>query len=373
MITPTFGPYNEFTLLARIKFSNTGLQNIFSGSLAAWYPSTSNGDIRWYDGVNWRLSSSILNDSEWHEIAFVFENGVHRIYIDGLFEYQADEGTYSEGTITTIGSINYHNQRFFEGEIDMVKIYSQALTENEIEESFTEHFNSSLTLFSGQIGIGTPTPSDKLDIHQGGVVLSTPNQSISDGTNLNGLKWIVEDNSSGRISEEAAAIKFLGTGTWNGSASPSLLSFETIGTAGGGTVQRMIIDSQGNVGIGTQNTFGYRLAVNGTIGSTEVKVENTSAWPDFVFEKDYELLTLQEVEQHISEKGHLPEIPSEEEVTENGINLGEMDAKLLMKIEELTLYMIDINKRVNQLEQENSELKENNKELRKEIFSLKSN
>ncbi len=59
---------------------------------------------------------------------------------------------------------------------------------------------------------------------------------------------------------------------------------------------------------------------------------------DFVFENDYELRTLEEVEQHINEKGRLPEIPSETEVTENGINLGEMNAKLLQKIEELTLY-----------------------------------
>ena len=66
-------------------------------------------------------------------------------------------------------------------------------------------------------------------------------------------------------------------------------------------------------------------------------------------------------------------MPSESEVIENGINLGEMDAKLLQKIEELTLYMIDMNKRVNQLEQENIELKESNQELKAEISTLKSN
>ena len=78
---------------------------------------------------------------------------------------------------------------------------------------------------------------------------------------------------------------------------------------------------------------------------------------NFVFESGYELRTLEEVEEHIKEKGHLPEVPSEAEVVENGINLGEMDAKLLQKIEELTLYMIDMNKRMNQLEMENQELK----------------
>ena len=106
----------------------------------------------------------------------------------------------------------------------------------------------------------------------------------------------------------------------------------------------IVQSTTGNVGIGTTHTFGYKLAVNGVIGSTEVKVENTSAWPDFVFSDNYELQTLEEVEEHINEKGHLPEIPSEAEVSENGINLGEMNAKLLLKIEELTLYLIEQNK-----------------------------
>ena len=111
------------------------------------------------------------------------------------------------------------------------------------------------------------------------------------------------------------------------------------------------------VGIGTTSPDpNYMLSVNGSIRSKEVKVE--ANWSDFVFYDNYKLRTLEEVEQHINEKGHLPEIPSEAEVTENGINLGEMNAKLLQKIEELTLYMIDMNKEVKQLKSENQELKE---------------
>lgn len=67
-------------------------------------------------------------------------------------------------------------------------------------------------------------------------------------------------------------------------------------------------------------------------------------WSDFVFNDDYDLPTLQEVEKHIREKGHLKNIPSAKEVEENGIQLGEMNAKLLPKIEELTLYILDIKK-----------------------------
>jgi hypothetical protein len=115
-------------------------------------------------------------------------------------------------------------------------------------------------------------------------------------------------------------------------------------------------DSNGNVGIGTTNTANYKLAVEGTIGAREVTV-NTDTWSDFVFQDDYKLQSLSEVESFIKDNKHLPDIPSEAEVKENGVSLGEMDAKLLQKIEELTLYVIEINKRTKKLESENKELR----------------
>ena len=123
-----------------------------------------------------------------------------------------------------------------------------------------------------------------------------------------------------------------------------------------GGEERMRIGSNGNVGIGTSSTGSHMLAVNGSIGARQIKVE-ANGWSDFVFEKEYDLRTLEEVEEHINENGHLPEIPSEAEVTENGIYLGEMNAKLLQKIEELTLYLIEQNKKIQRLEQEVSALK----------------
>jgi len=102
--------------------------------------------------------------------------------------------------------------------------------------------------------------------------------------------------------------------------------------------------NSGNVGIGV-NSPQNKLDVKGTIHSQEVKVDMQN-WSDFVFKKDYDLPTLNEVEKHINEKGHLENIPSEEEVLKNGINLGEMNAKLLQKIEELTLYVIKQNKEI---------------------------
>ncbi len=128
------------------------------------------------------------------------------------------------------------------------------------------------------------------------------------------------------------------------------------GTHESGTGGNLFSIYAGNVGIGTANIGSYKLAVNGSIRSKEVKVE--ANWPDFVFEEDYELRTLEEVEQHINKNGHLPEIPSEAEVNENGINLGEMNAKLLQKIEELTLYLIEEHKNNQKLQEEVEQLKE---------------
>jgi hypothetical protein len=119
----------------------------------------------------------------------------------------------------------------------------------------------------------------------------------------------------------------------------------------------------GNVGIGTTKTNGYKLAVEGTIGAREINV-NTDTWSDFVFNSDYNLKSLEEVESFIDENSHLPDIPSEVEVKEKGIDVGKMNAKLLQKIEELTLYLIDQNKTTKLLKTEISKLKTEIRELK---------
>jgi hypothetical protein len=107
---------------------------------------------------------------------------------------------------------------------------------------------------------------------------------------------------------------------------------------------KLTVLSNGYVGIGTVNPT-YILTVNGTVKSRGY-ITDTSAWSDYVFAKDYKLPTLSEVEQHIAANGHLPGIPSEKEVLANGVNLGEMDSKLLAQIEQLTLHMIALNKKL---------------------------
>lgn len=127
--------------------------------------------------------------------------------------------------------------------------------------------------------------------------------------------------------------------------------------------ERMKVTSDGRITMGgatlsCPDCSDYRLFVKDGIRTEKIKIDIASAngWADYVFKKDYKLATLEEVEKHINDKGHLPNIPSAEEVVKNGLNLGEMDAKLLEKIEELTLYSIDLNKKNgvlnNQLQQQ---------------------
>lgn len=100
----------------------------------------------------------------------------------------------------------------------------------------------------------------------------------------------------------------------------------------------MFFQNDGNVGIGTDNPDS-KLVVNGKIRSEEIKVEIVNG-PDYVFETNYKLPTLRQIKKYINANKHLPEIPPAKEMEANGVDLGEMNMKLLKKIEELTLYHI---------------------------------
>jgi hypothetical protein len=111
----------------------------------------------------------------------------------------------------------------------------------------------------------------------------------------------------------------------------------------------MRITIDGNVAIGTSDPKGYKLAVAGNAIAESVTVKLQSQWPDFVFKPTYSLPSLAAVKTYIDDKGHLPDMPSDAEAAREGINLGEMNKKLLQKVEEITLYLIQKDKQVNRL------------------------
>lgn len=197
---------------------------------------------------------------------------------------------------------------------------------------------------NGDVGIGTTNPSFALHVN-------SPDNQLMRFTSTNGT-WLDFESTNAPSGSRIWSIGHLGlTGQFG------------VYQRDGANQYRLMIGQNGNVGIGTNSTGSHKLAVEGSIGARKVKVE-ASGWSDFVFQNDYELRSLQEVEQYITQNKHLPEIPNSAEVQRDGIDLGEMDSKLLQKIEELTLYLIEQNKQ-NQAQQERIE------KLEKELKALK--
>ncbi len=242
----------------------------------------------------------------------------------------------------------------------------------------------------GKVGIGTLNPEGNLQIGSGtqnglitlggGKGYSSVGSTRSDGGLIFGkniyTRYLNEDdNKIARVGKTTtkgfSGIKLGDNGQIDFFGKNGHVTSNQIANSDQNTKLR--ISENGNVGIGTVNPGAWRLAVNGKVRAKEIKVE--TGWADFVFYKDYKLPTLTEVENHIKAKGHLKDIPSAKEVAENGIFLGEMNAKLLQKIEELTLYTIAQEKKLTSqakkielLEKENDKIKS----LEKQNILLKS-
>ncbi|NAY93459.1 hypothetical protein GTQ34_16225 [Muricauda sp. JGD-17] len=125
------------------------------------------------------------------------------------------------------------------------------------------------------------------------------------------------------------------------------------------------------IGLNTTNIpTGYTLAVKDKIITEELKIRTYANWPDYVFENGYQMPDLSEVEKYIQAKGHLKDIPTAEEVRKNGFLIGDMNTRLLKKIEELTLYTIAQQKALEEQKQKNWNLEKKYKELEKRLGSL---
>jgi len=191
------------------------------------------------------------------------------------------------------------------------------------------------TAFSGGLNlVGSPTM---------GFVALTP--SGSQGFNVSGINLadrLDQSNNQYWICVNCSGTNIAEIGTYN----------EVSGTG----IPLVLQSLGGNVGIGTLSPPSqYLLSVNGAIGAKEVVVTNTG-WSDYVFQPDYRLAELRDVGAYIKDNGHLPDIPTQQEVQEKGVSLGDMQAKLLAKVEELTLYMIKADERAARLEQQNQTL-----------------
>jgi hypothetical protein len=206
---------------------------------------------------------------------------------------------------STTGNIATNADTFFVGTVD-----SNALALR------TKNIERIRITATGNVGIGTKTPSAQL--HTTGTVR---------------LAGLTSDSTQDRVLVSDTAGKlFYRSGT----------NLSGRWKYANGTVY----DSTDNIGIGTSNTQGYKLAVNGTAIFTKVKVKTAGTWPDYVFEKGYVLPGLAELERYLAEHKHLPDIIPAAEAQRDGIDVAAQQAALLKKVEELTLYLIEENKQL---------------------------
>jgi hypothetical protein len=171
------------------------------------------------------------------------------------------------------------------------------------------------------VGIGTHTPTSNLEVVGSGCCAL-----VNFRTTTSDNAWLQVGNSVGHIN--------VGVGSLT--PHPYLWSSTNklfIGGDGGPTI---FVDgmSNGNVGVGTTDTKGYKFAVNGSAVFTKVVVKPYGSWPDYVFNTEYRLKPLRDVDKYIQQNHHLPEVPSAAEVEKNGLDVGQNQAVLLKKIEE---------------------------------------
>ncbi|BAV09531.1 hypothetical protein SAMN05421788_101964 [Filimonas lacunae] len=245
-------------------------------------------------------------------------------------------------------------------------------------ESFAGGSPLVLQQAGGNVGIGIIAPTQKLEVNGavksytssfGSVDYNTSAKGYANfgsnnhGTVLVSSNLFISGNDNLKIvnnhnTMSGAAIMIPG----NGQPNQNSIVFYTKSTGTAvvnddySIAPRMIIDASGNIGIGTTSPQS-ELAVKGTITSKKIKV-TLSGWADYVFDPSYQLQPLSQIEKYIQENKHLPEVPTTAEVKKDGIDIGDNQALLLKKIEELTLYIIQQSKRLDAQEKVIAELKE---------------
>ncbi|MFP5041660.1 hypothetical protein [Parasediminibacterium sp. JCM 36343] len=292
-----------------------------------------------------------------------------------------------------IGSVAYITKTALD---DYVSNYGASLTGNIFSNSQDNNY------FLGNVNIGTKTSADRLHVSDGSLGLDNgQGNHLKAGSYLTlgnmdyGNCPYISFNALLTKSDEATSTNEF-TPFWAGDSNASgLIIRGDAGQAGLHFMQRkygnvsplpatnlsnfkdvLTIANDGNVGIGTTNTndTAYKLFVETGIHTRKIQVD-VDAWPDYVFNHRFKMKTLSELESYISLNKHLPDVPDARKVAKEGINLGQNQAVLLKKIEELTLYMIEQNKTMAKqketMDAQSQAIQEQNKRMEKLETELK--
>lgn len=302
-------PRMSTTQRAAIASPATGLLVFDNTTNSFWFKNVT-GWIELIDSTNtiWTKKDSSVYLNHGENVGIGSVHPVVRLQISNGTDITSAGGGYLQ-----LGSLSNPNLAFDNNEM-------QARNNGNASDFFMQ-------VSGGNVGIGTKNPLARLHIENG--------KDVSLSTN-----------------------GFLMLGS--ASASNIIIDNNEIGLRNNGAWGELILqnDNQASVRIGnTPVPAGYKVGISGKLICEEVDVKLKEDWADYVFKPGYQLMPLNQLEQNIKDYNHLPGMPSAQEVKNNGLLVGDVEKKEMQKIEELTLYIIGLNKRLDKVENENAELK----------------
>ena len=271
-----------------------------------------------------------------------------------------NQGFVGIGTDTPVANLQIYDDNYYDNQIsiDENALVHSPVTIGGSTSSLTQYAYASLQLTNKRTGKGEEDGL-KLELRNYNAILNLQEQG-----NIN---FEIKDKTpltitpNGEIKSSRTSV-FLADKNGANSYSYAFLTRTTnpnvkAFAVNNGSGDKFVIYGDGRVGIGTQPVGGYMLSVKGNIVAERLDVK-LDCWPDYVFESDYKLISLDSLRNFVFKNKHLPEVPTEEDVVKNGLDVGEMTKALIKKTEEMTLYIIQLNEKYKDLESKYKALEE---------------